>query len=114
MKMSGDRLKAVLKISSSMRILSWSRCRGLGRLPRWDYDDFGVQLKFLDVLTIISLPEHLRKTALAIVKLGEGTAADVAMETGTDAKSEILNLEELFKRDLLRKKKIKGKIRYRA
>jgi hypothetical protein len=97
-----------------MRILSWSRCRGLGRLPRWDYDDFGVQLKFLDVLTIISLPEHLRKTALAIVKLGEGTAADVAMETGTDAKSEILNLEELFKRDLLRKKKIKGKIRYRA
>jgi len=36
----------------------------------------------LDVMTLLSLPDHLRKTAVAICALRSATAADVAGETG--------------------------------
>jgi hypothetical protein len=35
----------------------------------------------LDVMTLLSLPDHLRKTAVAICKLGRATAEDVAEQT---------------------------------
>jgi len=36
----------------------------------------------LDAATLLSLPDHLRKTAMAICKLGEATATDISRETG--------------------------------
>jgi len=36
----------------------------------------------LDVMTLLSLPDHLRKTAVTICALRSATAADVARETG--------------------------------
>jgi len=36
----------------------------------------------LDVMTLLSLPDHLRKTAVTICALRNATAADVARETG--------------------------------
>ena len=36
----------------------------------------------LDVMTLLSLPDHLRKTATAVSSLGETTAEEVARETG--------------------------------
>jgi len=35
----------------------------------------------LDVMTLLSLPDHLRKTAIAICKLGEATADETAEHT---------------------------------
>jgi len=35
----------------------------------------------LDVMTLLSLPDHLRKTAIALCKLGEATADEVADNT---------------------------------
>lgn len=35
----------------------------------------------LDVMTLLSLPDHLRKTAVTICKLGRATAEDVAEQT---------------------------------
>jgi len=35
----------------------------------------------LDVMTLLSLPDHLRKTAIAVSKSGKATANDVAKET---------------------------------
>jgi hypothetical protein len=35
----------------------------------------------LDVMTLLSLPDHLRKTAIAICKLGEATADEAAEQT---------------------------------
>lgn len=35
----------------------------------------------LDVMTLLSLPDHLRKTAIITSKLGKATAHDVAKET---------------------------------
>ena len=36
----------------------------------------------LDILTLLSLPDHLRKTAMAIMKLGRAMAEDASKETG--------------------------------
>jgi len=35
----------------------------------------------LDVMTLLSLPDHLRKTAVTLCKLGEATAEEVAKQT---------------------------------
>lgn len=35
----------------------------------------------LDVMTLLSLPDHLRKTAVTLCRLGEATADDVAEQT---------------------------------
>jgi hypothetical protein len=35
----------------------------------------------LDVMTLLSLPDHLRKTAIAVSRSGKATANDVAKET---------------------------------
>ena len=35
----------------------------------------------LDVMTLLSLPDHLRKTAISLCKLGEATADEVAEQT---------------------------------
>jgi len=35
----------------------------------------------LDVMTLLSLPDHLRKTAVALCKLGQATADEVAEQT---------------------------------
>ncbi|MGB9134597.1 MAG: transcriptional regulator [Candidatus Bathyarchaeia archaeon] len=45
--------------------------------------DFVVQdlPEALDVMTLLSLPDHLRKTAVAICKLGHATAEEVAEQT---------------------------------
>ncbi|MEA2090280.1 MAG: transcriptional regulator [Thermoproteota archaeon] len=36
----------------------------------------------LDVMTLLSLPDHLRKTAMTLCKLGRATATEVAKKTG--------------------------------
>jgi predicted transcriptional regulator len=36
----------------------------------------------LDVMLLLSLPDHLRKTAMILIKHGEATAGDVAKESG--------------------------------
>ncbi|MDH5449151.1 MAG: transcriptional regulator [Candidatus Bathyarchaeota archaeon] len=45
--------------------------------------DFVVQdlPEALDVMTLLSLPDHLRKTAVTICKLGRATAEEVAEQT---------------------------------
>jgi len=35
----------------------------------------------LDVMTLLSLPDHLRKTAITLCKLGEATAEEIAEQT---------------------------------
>jgi hypothetical protein len=46
-------------------------------------EDFVVQdlPEALDVMTLLSLPDHLRKTAVTICKLGHATAEEVAEQT---------------------------------
>jgi len=62
-----------------------------------------VGFKPLDVMTLLSLPDHLRTTAMAINKLGRSTAEDVAKETGRARAVESDYLNQLVKSGHLKK-----------
>jgi hypothetical protein len=59
----------------------------------------------LDVTTLLSLPDHLRKSALALSSLGEGTATDLSKETGRVRAVESDYLNQLVSMGLIKKKR---------
>ena len=65
----------------------------------------------LDVMTLLSLPDHLRKTALAICKLGNATAEEVAEQTKRARAVESGYLNQLVLMTYLKKER-KGRKAY--
>jgi len=51
--------------------------------------------KSFDVATLLSFPDHLRKSAMVIMKLGRAMAEDVARETGRARAIESAYLNQL-------------------
>ncbi len=66
--------------------------------------------KALDVVALLKLPDHLRKTALALDKLGEGTADDVAKVTGRKRAIESAYLNQLARMGYVIKKRVGKKV----
>ncbi len=71
--------------------------------PRNNRDNPNEEKKFLDALTIISLPSRLRKTAIELHRIKRATAAMIAKETGEEEREERAHLEELFQMGYLKK-----------
>lgn len=65
----------------------------------------------LDVMTLLSLPDHLRKTAIAICKLGRATAQEVAEQTKRARAVESGYLNQLVLMSYLKKER-KGRKAY--
>jgi len=59
----------------------------------------------LDIVTLLSLPDQLRKTALAILKLGRATPTMVARDTGREKTIESKYLKQLVKMGFLKLEK---------
>jgi len=59
----------------------------------------------LDVTTLLSLPDHLRKSALALSTLREATATDLSRETGRVRAVESDYLNQLVSMGLVKKKR---------
>jgi hypothetical protein len=59
----------------------------------------------MDVTTLLSLPVQLRKTGLAILKLGKGSVADIAAEMGTTDRETKSYLDRLTLMNILKKKR---------
>ncbi|MGD0177274.1 MAG: helix-turn-helix domain-containing protein [Candidatus Bathyarchaeia archaeon] len=59
----------------------------------------------LDVTTLLSLPDHLRKSALGLATLGEATATDLSKETGRVRAVESDYLNQLVSMGLIKKKR---------
>ena len=59
----------------------------------------------LDVTTLLGLPDHLRKSALALAALGEATATDLSGETGRVRAVESDYLNQLVSMSLVKKKR---------
>lgn len=59
----------------------------------------------LDVTTLLSLPDHLRKSALGLATLGEATATDISKETGRVRAVESDYLNQLVSMGLVKKKR---------
>lgn len=66
--------------------------------------------KALDVLSLLKLPDHLRRTAMALDKLGEGTAGDVAKMTGRERAVESAYLNQLARMGYVGKKRMGRKV----
>ena len=64
------------------------------------------QSEHLDADRLLSLPDHLRRTAVVIARLGEGTAAVVSRETGRVRAAESDYLNQLVAMGYLRKKRV--------
>jgi len=60
----------------------------------------------LDIMTLLSLPDHLRKTALTIIKLGRAMAGDVAKETGRARAIESAYLNQLVRMEYVRRERV--------
>jgi len=60
----------------------------------------------LDVRTVFNLPDRLRKTAMAIAKLGEGTATQIAAETGRVRAVESDYLNQLVEMGYVKKRRV--------
>ena len=58
-----------------------------------------------DVTTLLSLPDHLRKSALALSTLREGTATDISKETSRVRAVESDYLNQLASMGLIKKKR---------
>lgn len=65
----------------------------------------------LDVMTLLSLPDHLRKTAVSICKLGRATAEDVSDQTKRARAVESGYLNQLVLMGYLKKER-KGRKAY--
>lgn len=59
----------------------------------------------LDATTLLSLPDHLRKSALGLATLGEATATDLSKETGRVRAVESDYLNQLVSMGLVKKKR---------
>ena len=75
--------------------------------------DFAVQdlPEALDVMTLLSLPDHLRKTAVTICKLGRATAEEVSEQTKRARAVESGYLNQLVLMGYLKKER-KGRKAY--
>lgn len=60
----------------------------------------------LDIMTLLSLPDHLRKTALTLIKLGKAMAEDVAKETGRARAIESAYLNQLVRMEYVRRERV--------
>jgi predicted transcriptional regulator len=59
----------------------------------------------LDIATLLSLPDHLRKSAMTIMKRGRAMAEDVAKETGRARAIESAYLNQLVRMGHIKKEK---------
>jgi predicted transcriptional regulator len=61
--------------------------------------------KSLDIMTLLSLPDHLRKSAMAIIKMEDAIAEDVAKETERSRAVESAYLNQLVRMGYLGRKR---------
>jgi len=80
--------------------------RGIGeKRPPKKVEEIKGLNKSLDIMTLLSLPDHLRKSALAIIKFGDAMAEDVARETERSRAIESAYLNQLVRMGYLKRKR---------
>ena len=69
----------------------------------------GQDLDRNDLIRLIELPNHLRKTMLAVISLGEATAEEVSEQTGRARASEMDRLNQLQRMGYVKKRHVGSK-----
>jgi len=76
---SDDLIKILVKINENLEQLNVMLAKlSASKEPIYDAQS---GLKALDVMTLLSLPDHLRKTATILCTIGSATAGQVAKES---------------------------------
>jgi predicted transcriptional regulator len=78
--------------------------------PRRIEDELDLTNLPMDVATLLSLTDHLRKTALTLCNLGESTADMIARETGRARAAESDYLNQLVSQGYVKKKRVGRKV----
>jgi len=84
----------------------------LNNIPGLNYGKQEVEGKHLDAINILSLPKHLRKSAIAMLKVSKGPVSSISKITGNDENIERTFLEELTEMRYLRKQKTDSEFYY--
>ena len=79
----------------------------LDRAPANSDDEDGT-VKPLDAVALLELPDHLRRTAMALHELGRATAERVCEKTGNSRSIESAYLNQLVRSGYVRKERGKG------
>lgn len=59
----------------------------------------------MDVVTLLSIPDHLRETAMTLAKIGDATAEQVAKETQATRESESAKLNQLYRMAIVNRRR---------
>lgn len=103
--------KLLEKIRESLERLN-EKIEVMIELQRRGKDDFQpLSDAPLDVMTLLSMPDHLRKTAMTVCRLGRATAEDVAEQTRRARAVESGYLNQLVLMGYLKKER-KGRKAY--
>jgi len=76
-----------------------------------DFQSIGIPEAPLDVMTLLSMPDHLRKTAMTVCRLGRATAEEIAEQTSRARAVESAYLNQLVIMGYLKKER-KGRKAY--
>jgi len=105
--MLGKRPVQVLeKIKESLERLN-DKIEVMIEMQKHDHKDMGLPLKDapLDVMTLLSMPDHLRKTAMTLCRLGRATADEIAQQTQRARAVESAYLNQLVIMGYLKKER---------
>ncbi|HXX88460.1 MAG TPA: hypothetical protein VEH86_08455 [Candidatus Acidoferrum sp.] len=106
-EMLGKRPVQVLeKIKESLERLN-DKIEVMIEMQKHDHKDMGLPLKDapLDVMTLLSMPDHLRKTAMTLCRLGRATADEIAQQTQRARAVESAYLNQLVIMGYLKKER---------
>jgi len=105
-------LQVLEKIKESLERLN-EKMEVIIELQKHDRKDIHPQLADapLDVMTLLSMPDHLRKTAMTLCRLGRATADEIAQQTQRARAVESAYLNQLVIMGYLKKER-KGRKAY--
>ncbi|UCE44328.1 MAG: transcriptional regulator [Candidatus Bathyarchaeota archaeon] len=104
MKSTKSQTKLLQKIKESLERLN-EQMDVMIDLQKHNPNETEMMTDALDVMTLLSLPDHLRKTAVTLCKLGEATAEEIAEETERARAVESSYLNQLVLMGYLKKQR---------
>jgi len=108
--LEGKSTRILEKIRESLERLN-EKMDVMIEIQRHDQKESQIIPDVLDVMTLLSLPDHLRKTAVTLCKLGQATADEVAEQTKRARAVESGYLNQLVLMGYLKKER-KGRKAY--
>jgi hypothetical protein len=109
-----DMLRQVNALQVKIKTVMETQSKILNTLEQimWNTERKSDNRNVMDVMTLLSLPDHLRKTAMAISKVQKATALEVSKITNRSRALESSYLNQLVRMNYLEKTKSSRKVHF--